>query len=251
MSPPSWTSPLDRGRAPSLPPGLRVYAVGDVHGRLDLLQPLLDTIVADVALRPVPQPVLVMLGDYVDRGQSSAGVMELLASGLAGAPPAVLLKGNHEEMMERFLADGSGGALWRQSGGLETLLSYRVPVSSVLPRAGHEGLSTALAEAMPASHRDLLATLRPCWSAGDYFFCHAGVRPGVPLESQRIEDLMWIRGPFISSNADFGKVVVHGHTPVESPEIHHNRINIDTGAYITGRLTCLVLEADEQRLVTT
>lgn len=230
---------------------MRVYAIGDVHGRLDLLERVLAMVTQDLAARPVLEAVVVFLGDYVDRGPDSHGVLELLAAGAPAQTRHVLLKGNHEEMLMRFLDDASFGAGWRQLGGMETLLSYRVQVNQVFVESGHQGLREALCRCLPPHHLELLSRLATSWTAGDYFFCHAGVRPRVPLDQQRPEDLLWIRAPFVESRDDFGKVVVHGHSPVETPQFHANRINIDTGAYVTNRLTCLVLENADRGLLMT
>lgn len=238
-------------KRPSVPEGCRIYAVGDVHGRLDLLEHLYQLIGSDLSQSPAREPVLVHLGDYIDRGPASAGVLERLAAGPPHGMQRVLLKGNHEEMLERFLAQPEVGPSWRQLGGMETILSYRVPVTKALQQGGHAELGRMLLEALPPQHVELIAGMGLSWSIGDYYFCHAGVRPGVPLDRQVAADLLWIREDFLDHQGDFGKVVVHGHTPVEKPERLANRINIDTGAYATNRLTCLVLEADSQSFLST
>jgi hypothetical protein len=163
----------------------------------------------------------------------------------------IALKGNHEELFEAFLRDPGVGSHWRQLGGLETLHSYGVPVAAVMIGKGFEEASKALLQAIPEDHLRFLASLKLSVSVGDYFLCHAGVRPGVALEKQSAEDLLWIRDEFLNSKKNFGKVVVHGHTPTEAPEVLPNRINIDTGAFATGRLTCLVLERGSRRFLFT
>ena len=188
------------------------------------------------------------LGDYVDRGPNSRGVLERLATERFPTP-IIALRGNHEAMLFDFLAEPETASNWRRIGGLETLHSYGLDVSKVRAGRGYREAAEAFREALPNSHLDFLKKTLPCFSAGDYYFCHAGVRPGVPLDAQNEQDLLWMRDPFLSSQANFGKLIVHGHTPVTAPDIRPNRINIDTGAYISGRLTCLVLEADERRFL--
>lgn len=238
-------------RAAQLPEGLRVYAIGDIHGCAHLLDDLHGQIERDLRARPPADVRIVYLGDYIDRGPDSAGVLERLAQ----PPPAgigrVLLKGNHEDMLGNFLADPKLGSAWRQLGGLETLLSYQVDVNEILGRIGFGGLAAELERRMPPSHLQVLSNLQTSVTFGDYFFCHAGVRPGVLLDRQNPHDLMWIRHEFLHSSHDFGKTVVHGHSPVERPEVRPNRIDIDTGAYATGHLTALVLEGADRRFLST
>lgn len=237
--------------APRLPEGVRVYAIGDIHGRSDLLDVIHHSIGADLAEGRPPECQIIYLGDYVDRGHDSCGVIKRLSGPPPFALKRTLLMGNHEQMLLRFLEDGSTTPMWRQLGGMETLLSYRIDVNAALERPGFAGLSAELATRMPPQHLDFLRSLVPSVSVGDYFFCHAGVRPGIPLDEQRERDLLWIRDEFLRCNAPFGKVVVHGHSPVERAEFRANRINIDTAAYLTGRLTCLVLEGCSMRTLST
>jgi serine/threonine protein phosphatase 1 len=225
----------------------RIYAIGDIHGRLDLLDRAIDAIERDVKERG-PAALTVTLGDYVDRGPSSNGVLERLAAN-PFPTPYVALKGNHEAFMEAFLADPALGSQWRDFGGLETLHSYGVPVGRLMMNRNYEAAARALREALPASHTDFMQTLKTSHSHGRYFLCHAGVRPGVPLDRQDEHDLLWIRGEFLDSDVDFGKIVIHGHTPVERPEVKANRINIDTGAFATGQLTCVALDEDGHRFL--
>lgn len=225
-----------------LRPGLRIYCLGDIHGRADLLARARDAITDDLQQRPVENSLIVCLGDYVDRGPDSASVLDMLARGDFPAP-LVLLQGNHEVMMQAFLREPEELGAWRRVGGLETLASYGVDVSQAALGSGYEWTRRALLARMPDTHRDLLDGLHASWSMDHYFFCHAGVRPGVPLDAQSERDLLWIRKEFLTFSGDFGKIIVHGHTPVAAPEILPNRINIDTGAFATGRLTCLVLES--------
>ncbi|MGY3581657.1 serine/threonine protein phosphatase 1 [Bradyrhizobium sp. USDA 4341] len=225
---------------------VRVYVVGDIHGRSDLLDRIADLIRQDLAERPVAEALTVTLGDYVDRGPDSRGVLERLARNVFPTP-YIPLKGNHEEMLQLFLMDPEIGADWRRWGGLETIQSYGVAVGTLMVGKGIERVSYAFRAAFPDEHSAFLASLKLSISVGRYFLCHAGVRPGIPLEWQRPTDLLWIRDEFLNSNADFGKIVIHGHNPVTQPEIRANRINIDTGAFASGRLSCLVLERDARR----
>lgn len=225
----------------------RVYAIGDIHGRLDLLDRAIAAIRDDVA-RHGGDALTVTLGDYIDRGPSSCGVIERLADN-PFPTPYVALKGNHEAMLEMFLDDPDFGPHWRSQGGEETLLSYGVTACGLIKGAANGDTLEALRAAMPAKHLDFLNSLRMSFSHGAYFLCHAGVRPGVPLDKQSEHDLMWIRWEFLNSTADFGKIIVHGHTPVRAPEVLANRINIDTQAFASGRLTCVVLEPERIRFL--
>jgi serine/threonine protein phosphatase 1 len=220
-----------------LPAGLRVYAVGDPHGCLDRLRALHGAIAAHRAASPAAETVLVHLGDYVDRGEDSAGVLALLRAGspLPGAA-VVNLVGNHEQMMLAALHDGARegvAGFWLDNGGAATLASY-----------GADPLDPAGWGVVPAEDLAFLRGLRPSFALGGYFFAHAGVRPEVPLEAQDRMDLAWIREPFLSWRGGLPAVVVHGHTPAPAPEVRAHRIGIDTGAVYGGPLTCLVLEAD-------
>jgi serine/threonine protein phosphatase 1 len=233
-----------------LPQAARIYAIGDIHGRSDLLDHMVEQICRDLESRPVGECLTVTLGDYFDRGPNSRGVLDRLVRN-PFPTPFMALKGNHEAMFERFLDDPSVADQWRRLGGVETLHSYGVPVSSLLTGKNYEQAAAALQDAVPQEHFAFLASLQTSIALGRYFLCHAGVRPGVPLERQSVQDLLWIRDEFLSSKADFGKIVVHGHTTTERPEILPNRINVDTGAFATGRLTCVVLEKQEPRFLMT
>ncbi|MBS0246347.1 MAG: serine/threonine protein phosphatase [Proteobacteria bacterium] len=225
----------------------RIYAIGDIHGRLDLLERAIAAIDRDVETRG-PAELTVTLGDYIDRGPSSCGVIERLLTN-PFPTPHVALKGNHEQVLEQFLVDPGILAEWRTGGALETLHSYRVPVADAMMGRNYEAASKALVAALPEAHRDFIAGLKTSHLTERYFFCHAGVRPGIPFAAQSDDDLMWIRHEFLSSEQDFGRRVVHGHTPVAEPEVRTNRINIDTGAFATGRLTCIALEGDRHRFL--
>jgi serine/threonine protein phosphatase 1 len=228
----------------------RIYVIGDIHGRSDLLDRLVLEISRDLDAHPAGQCLTVTLGDYLDRGPDSRGVLDRLV-GNPFPTGFVALKGNHEELLETFLRTPSIAAEWRLLGGLETLHSYGVQVRSLMIGRNYEEAAEALRVAMPQSHVEFLTSLKLSLTADKYFLCHAGVRPGVRLSEQRAEDLLWIREPFLNSRADFGKIVVHGHTPVEEPEVRPNRINIDTGAFMSGRLTCAALESESVRFLST
>lgn len=226
---------------PALAAGTRVYAVGDIHGRVDLLRALRRLILADADRHGAARKVVVYLGDYVDRGAASRAVLdELITAPLPGFE-SVHLMGNHEEILLRFLKDIAVGPNWLAFGGLETLASYGVdPPVPATAVAELERVQQAFAARLPAAHHAFLRQLALSHVEGDYFFVHAGVRPGVPLARQNPHDLLWIREAFLLSDEPFEKCVVHGHTIAATPQQRPNRIGIDTGAYATGRLTCLV-----------
>jgi len=231
-----------------LPPGLRVYAIGDIHGRADLLDRLHDKIEADLATAPA-KTVIVYLGDYVDRGPDSHGVIERLTRSRFAGVEIVALLGNHEDMLLQFLDAPYGASLWLSNGGDATLNSYKVKV----PASFDELLLTqrALLGIMPRHHKQFLGSLPEQVQFGDYLFVHAGIKPGLPLDRQSREQMIWIRDVFLDSETDHGLIVVHGHTIVHEVEWRPNRIGVDTGAYTTGRLTALVLEGAGRRLLQT
>ncbi|MGA2795097.1 MAG: metallophosphoesterase family protein [Roseiarcus sp.] len=229
---------------PKIPQGFRVYAVGDVHGRADLLDKVLSRIETDLAKRPANHVFQVFLGNYVDEGPDSRGVLDRLVRHSRN-DTVVCLRGNHEAYLSEFLKDPNVLEEWSQHGALTTLASYGVTPSINTSAEERAELSMALKKAMPPDHQRFLEELQTCFICGDYLFVHAGMRPGVSLAEQREEDLLGIGEDFLLHEGSFGRTVVHGHTPVDEPEIRTNRINIDTGAYATGRLTCLVLERDE------
>ena len=233
-------SQLQRAK-PSVPAGSRVYAVGDVHGRADLLRAVFTRIDGDLNARPVAKPIQVFIGDYIDRGPHSREVVELLIA-RGREHNAQFLKGNHEAYAVRFLTDPAVLAEWKYVGGINTLLSYGVKPGGGDDQQSQREAAIAFDRAIPDSHRQFIQGLKLSFTHGDFFFVHAGVRPGTPLQKQLEHDLLWIREDFLLHEEPFGKIVVHGHTPVREPEIRPNRINIDTGAFATGRLTCLVLE---------
>jgi serine/threonine protein phosphatase 1 len=237
----------------AVPEGTAVYAIGDIHGRADLLAELHRRIVEDPERGDVNRRVIVYLGDYVDRGKDSAGVIDLVIAGVPDGFEAVHLLGNHERLMLDFWADTMHGPVWLSNGGDATLRSYGIELGEgVLPRGPKlVELQTALRRALPARDLAFLEGLRLSHIEGDYFFVHAGVRPGTRLDGQREEDMIWIRNLFLDSTLDHGCVVVHGHTIVPEPVFRPNRIDIDTGAYASGRLTCLALEGTKRRIIAT
>ncbi|HET8720544.1 MAG TPA: metallophosphoesterase family protein [Nitrospira sp.] len=231
-----------------VPDGMGVYCIGDVHGRDDLLEQMAACLKADKENRSFDEVVTVFLGDYVDRGLGSKQVLERLSTN--DWPTAVIaLAGNHEDLLLHFLEDEKVFPAWRSLGGLETLHSYGVDVGAGLAGRDHKKIQQAFLARFPQHHREFLNGLPISKSIGDYFFCHAGIRPGVPLDHQKREDLLTIRDPFLLTDGEHGKLIVHGHTPSLHPDIRDNRIGIDTAAYATNRLTCLVLEKDERRFL--
>ena len=249
-----WLKSRMTGRVGRVPAGHALYAVGDVHGRLDLLDVLLKRIGDDADRHPSDSTrEVVMLGDYIDRGPDSKGVVDrLLESPLQGFRQ-VYLKGNHEDALLEFLDGLSDGLDWLSYGGLETLLSYGVPLRHMpnSPAAVAE-LRRELSRALPKAHEEFFRRTVHQHTVGDYVFVHAGVRPGSPLDAQIPTDLMWIRDDFLRSRLPLpGHIVVHGHTIVDMPQDLRYRINVDPGAFISGRLTCLVLRGPDRRFITT
>jgi serine/threonine protein phosphatase 1 len=230
---------IELSAAPTtLPPGERIYAIGDVHGCLDRLVALHEAIAEDIGARPAEHTTLVHLGDYIDRGSDSAQVVDWLINGPpVPADKIVNLMGNHELMMLSAVAglDREASGLWLANGGADSLLSWGI--SRNVPPG-------EWATRIPRQHLIFLRDLAISHRIGPYLFVHAGVMPGVPLEQQSRQDMLWIREPFLSSRDNHGAVIVHGHTPKREPVVQPNRIAIDTGAVLGGDLTCVVLEAD-------
>jgi len=238
----TWAS-APQSSSPRIPDDVRIYAIGDVHGRADLLQRTLSTIDRTLTAFPVKNVVQVLLGDYIDRGPNSREVIETLVM-RARKHLMICLKGNHESYAAQFLSDPSILGEWQHLGGANTLLSYGLTPPKVKDANVQRRIAKEFRKALPESHHRFIHGLALSYSCGDFFFAHAGVRPGVPLSRQCEQDLLWIRDDFLLHEEQFGKVVVHGHTPSKTPDVRANRINIDTGAYATGRLTCLVLQGD-------
>jgi serine/threonine protein phosphatase 1 len=249
-----WFGAVPSARPGAIPVGEAVYAIGDIHGRLDLLQDMLRRVGEDAAAHSTDaHRTLVFLGDYIDRGPESRGVVDTLLEDPLPGFVTIRLMGNHEEAFLSFLDGLSDGLDWLSFGGLETLMSYGVPLRR-LPHteAAVAELRLSVASLAPKSHVDLFRRCTLHHSVGDYLFVHAGVRPGVPLEKQTPTDMMWIRDDFLRSRIPLPKrVVVHGHTICDLPQDRDHRINIDTGAFVSGRLTCLVLRGSDRRFIST
>lgn len=240
-----------RSRAPSGPKGHRAYAIGDVHGRLDLLDKLLARIEAENSENPARRASIIMLGDLIDRGPNSAEVIERLRTYSPDGAKVHFVMGNHEEVMLRVL-DGEPGMLesWLRFGGKATLRSYGIEPAPIAAMPESEA-TQALRAALPAEHRAFLEGFTDTISFGDYLFVHAGIRPGVSLADQTESDLRWIRDPFLDDESDHGFIVVHGHTISNEVEVTANRIGVDTGAYCTDVLTALAIEGPKRWLLQT
>lgn len=223
----------------SAPADTRIYAVGDIHGRADLLSDIIARIDDDIRRRPIAHAVEVYLGDYIDRGPHSKAVIDLLAVRLV-ANHAVCLRGNHEAVMEGFLQDPTILPYWLQLGGMQTLASYGVELHDESETAFN--VHRRFVAAFPRAHELVMQCMRHHFISGDFLFVHAGIRPDIPIERQDINDLIWIRNEFLDSTREHERFVVHGHTPVPHADIRHNRINIDTYAWQTGTLTCVAIE---------
>jgi serine/threonine protein phosphatase 1 len=237
-------------RPPTLFDDARLYVIGDIHGRLDCLDDLLDRIEKDRTGFRGPVEYI-FLGDLVDRGPQSKGVIQRLLELSQGSTPTRFLLGNHEEVMIMSInGDRSAMRMFDRIGGRDTALSYGIDpdIYDSLPA---DGQIEALANAVPAEHLDFLSGFEDLIAVGDYRFVHAGIRPGVALNNQVRSDMRWIRGTFLNHELPFDGMIVHGHTVTEEIDQRSNRIGIDTGAYKTGRLTCLVLEGSTQRFLQT
>jgi serine/threonine protein phosphatase 1 len=244
----TWAAP-DSSRP--LAPGLRIYAIGDIHGCFDLLQELASDIRRDLGESRPQRTVEIFVGDYVDRGPQSREVIEWLTTTPPLTDERICLLGNHEEWLLRALDDVSAMPDWLFNGGGETLKSYGVKSEGFGGERMLAELQRAFRGALPPAHRVFISALPRMVDFDPYLFVHAGIRPGVPIDAQNPDDLVWIRRPFLDSEQDFGRIVVHGHTPTSRPDVRPNRINIDTGAVFQGRLTCLVLEGRTQRFLQT
>ena len=235
----------------AVPDQQRIYVIGDIHGRADLLTKLLSAIQLD-AQATDKHNFLIYLGDYIDRGPQSREVIDLILNTACRGFTQIHLMGNHEEFLLRFLNAPEQSAPWLEYGGKETLLSYGVSVPlGVLTPNKLKGIAVDLLSALPKEHRLFFERLHDFYELGDYFFTHAGINPNRPLHRQISDDLRWIREPFLSHTPPYAKIIVHGHTITDTPEFHQNRISIDTGAYHSGRLTCLVLEQNTRRIIQT
>ncbi|MFD2110237.1 metallophosphoesterase family protein [Thiorhodococcus fuscus] len=237
--------------APSTPPGICIYAVGDIHGRYDLLLALQDKILADAAERQERHKIAIYLGDYIDRGPDSRKVVAHLHANPLPDFTSIHLMGNHEQSMLGFIRAPDHHANWLQFGGLATLTSYGVGSSALGLETELRQMARELEMQIPEPERVFLERLEAYRVFGDYLFVHAGIRPERPLESQEMADLFWIREDFLRYTKPHSHVVVHGHHVTEEPVVKDNRIGIDTGAFATGCLTCLMLDGEERRFIDT
>ena len=236
------------------PDDMRLYAIGDVHGRLDLLAAMHRRIESELEWKPVRDWRVIHLGDYVDRGPDSKGVIDFLIEARERDPRHLMLAGNHDIGFLDFLRTPEPEGLFMRYGGVQTALSYGVSLNADASwfgktetmRRGHQ----ALLEAVPQSHVDFLRSLPFSLTSGDFFFCHAGIRPGIPLDKQNPQDLIWIRDVFHDHTGLFPKIVVHGHTPVPEAEVMANRVNVDTLAWQSGMLSALVVDGPDKRILT-
>lgn len=233
-----------------LPDGERIYAIGDIHGRLDCLDSIMSQIAYDEASRGKADTTIVFLGDLIDRGAESRGVIER-AMRISETYKTVFLMGNHEEILIRaWEGDSRAAALLHRVGGRETVMSYGVPASDY--DAGDVGeLVTLVGDRIPPEHIAFLSAFRDSHAQGDYLFVHAGIRPGVPLSAQDPLDMRWIRREFLDDNRDHGPMVIHGHSITEDIDLQANRIGIDTGAFASGKLTAIGIEGAERWFMTT
>jgi len=235
----------------AIPTGMRIYAIGDVHGYLRLLTSIRHKIASDLDTNPIDQYRIIFLGDYIDRGPDSAGCVQYLLDLCAEDKHVICLKGNHENKLEQFLESPLELAeSFFTYGGIECTQSYGVEMSKYkYTDKDTLKICTELRKSIPPDHQLFYSNLAMSVTFGDYFFVHAGIRPGVPLTEQSESDLMWIRSEFISNTSLYDKVIIHGHTPAHPIEILPNRINADTCAYDTGILSCVVLESTSYRVI--
>ena len=244
-----WTGQRSTRQPPRTPRNYRAYAVGDVHGRLDLLDKMLGLIEADLDQHPARRALLLFLGDIIDRGPSSAQAIERLRSYRHANVRTVFLLGNHEEVLLRIL-NGERGILdsWLRFGGGECLASYGVDPKTVKALPERDALKL-IRQSVPEDHRKFIGDWADTLRFGDYLFVHAGIRPSIDLSMQSQSDLRWIRQPFLDDEGDHGFVIVHGHTISQDVVERPNRVGIDTGAYRTGVLTALVLDGENRRFI--
>jgi serine/threonine protein phosphatase 1 len=236
---------------PKLPDNLRLYCIGDIHGRDDLLLKIHSQIISD-QLDYEGQVKIIYVGDYVDRGMHSKQVINFLTNKYRFSEQSIFLRGNHEQVLLDFLEDDAVGPAWLAYGGQATLASYGVLVTKILTkRQDYIEIQQAFKDLLPESHLQFFKKTVFSYREGSYFFVHAGVNPKHSITRQKNDDLMWIRDAFISSSKNYEKIVVHGHTISDQPDFRINRIGIDTGAFVSGVLTCLVLEGSEQRVLQT
>lgn len=242
---------LSRPNVPTVPEGVRVYAIGDIHGRMDLLELLFERISVDNAARGSAETRLIFLGDLIDRGPDSSKVVERVCQLCRMSANVNVIAGNHEEVFALALdGDSKAMRLFLRIGGRETILSYGVSEAEI-DGADYAQLCALSQDATPDHHIAFLKNLSDVVEIGDYVFVHAGIRPGVPLDEQRVEDLRWIRSGFLNHDGDHGKIIVHGHTVTQEVDERPNRIGIDTGAFASGILTAMGLEGSHRWFIGT
>lgn len=250
-----FSSPTPVPTAPpvfSLPDGMRVYAIGDIHGRSDLLQKMLVAIARDAAQHPGKRIVEVFLGDYVDRGMQSREVIDMLLVPPSISHERVFLKGNHEETLLAFLEDPTVLRSWANYGGYATLASYGIAIPPSMSPEKMTILRDTFQKNLPTTHLEFLKTLRLTYQLGNYAFAHAGVVPHVPFAQQPAAQLLWIRETFLRHTEYFDHYIVHGHSPIAAPEVLHHRANLDVSAAPIDSLACLVIEkTDRHAMVVT
>jgi len=230
------------------PEGMRLYAIGDVHGCRDLLKRMHAAIEDEIARDRPGDWRIIHLGDYCDRGPDTKGVIDFIVARQAADARIISLRGNHDDGMLNFLTAGGEWRIFTHNGGETTAASYGVRADFATPWM-LEASRDALNAAMPAAHRAFLEALQYQVSFGDFMFCHAGVRPGVPLDRQDRHDLMWIRNEFHDHGGLYARVIVHGHTPVAAVDIRRNRVNLDTRAFASGMLSAIAIEGDRKRIL--
>jgi serine/threonine protein phosphatase 1 len=236
---------------PFLPDNTRVYCIGDIHGRDDLLAELLTKIELDYRFFK-GQIIIIFLGDFIDRGDCSKQVIDRILSHEKPSVKYIYLRGNHEQTLLECLQTPNLIPSWLSFGGQATLASYQVTIDHILTNSEEFALiQQQFKNNLPREHYEFFIKTRLCYSLGGYFFVHAGIYPKRDLEEQYSEDMLWIREKFTACKKNYAKIIVHGHTITSTPQLLKNRIGIDTGAYMSGILTCLVLEADQQRFLQT
>ncbi|WP_296746161.1 metallophosphoesterase [Mesorhizobium sp.] len=235
------------------PDSMRLYAIGDVHGRHDLLAAMHRRIESQLEYAPASDWRIIHLGDYVDRGPDSRSVLDFLIEARKRDPRNIMLAGNHDIGMLDFLANAEPDGLFMNYGGVQTAQSYGVDLVRDAQWFGKaEAIGRGhmtLVKAVPPGHIDFLRSLPFSVSFGDFFFCHAGIRPGVPLDRQNQHDLIWIRDAFHDHTGLYPKVIVHGHTPVPEAEVKANRVNVDTLAWQSGMLSALAINGGDKRII--
>jgi serine/threonine protein phosphatase 1 len=239
---------LAQGKWPGAPKGVTIYALGDIHGRLDLLEKVHRRIDADKSICGHKRVAEIYVGDYIDRGPDTAGVISRLIA-RSRETYTVFLRGNHEQLLLDFVDGTPCLKAWKAVGAIASLLSYGLPSELLSKEPSDTEIRHALASRLPTEHLNFISQTAPYCESGRYLFVHAGLRPGIKLGEQATKDILGIRGPFLEFQRDYGWIVVHGHTPVLEPDFRSNRINIDTGAYATNRLTCLKITENGPRIL--